>query len=55
MYVCSFISDMMEDSYFPTYTMAKKYAEELGEWCMLISPNGIHISAYIEGEWMTIH
>lgn len=55
MYRCAFVNEMIDDGYFSSYIKAKKHIEELGEWCMLISPKGVHISAFIDGEWITLH
>jgi hypothetical protein len=54
-YLCKFVNKKFPTSEFKNYESAKSFAESVGESCMVYSPTGKEIGAYMGRKWLMIH
>jgi hypothetical protein len=56
MFSCVFPFDVKKyDKCLPTYNLAKHYAFEQDEPCIVYSPNGIIVATYMDAKWYPVH
>ena len=54
-YICKFLNKKYPVSEFKDYESAKRFVESVRESCMIYSPTGKEIGAYMGRKWVMIH
>ena len=55
MFKCVFVKKKYDSAEFPSYNLARGFVESVGEDCMIYTPKGIEIAAYVKRSWLIFH
>lgn len=55
MYSCKYVEKSLDDVEFIKYEDAIEYIKFIGYNCLLVSPKGIDVCCYINGNWIMYH